>query len=217
MYKRVDKSSQYDNEIARNVAEWAKRLHIQTRMQVFDLPDSIAIVIFLSALGWRVIKPEYTKRPLYSFYIFSWIPLLQAHSTSALHYDLRCIRIRRKEPLLSTAKLWVRFSRRTPRMKSSPKLMLTWWVFCNHPESCLQNSQTPFGKKRLDETEYMINMCSGDSLSRDYHNSSDTVCPHTGIQRGTSQLTSWWATELRWQNYNMIGALLKHLSSWQHG
>lgn len=49
-YRLADKSSLYDDEVARSVSRWAKRLQVQMKSQFFDSLDPISIISFLSGL-----------------------------------------------------------------------------------------------------------------------------------------------------------------------
>lgn len=45
----ADKSSHYNDEVARNVSRWTKRFQIQIKLHGFDLFEPISIISFLSA------------------------------------------------------------------------------------------------------------------------------------------------------------------------
>lgn len=93
-YRIINKSSYYDDAVARIVGKWEKRLQVEMKSHIFDSLDPTPIVSSPSALSWRVILTEYKMEPSNRFYIVSWRAQGPPYSTRALHHDLSCISVR---------------------------------------------------------------------------------------------------------------------------
>lgn len=60
-YCLVERSSFYDEQVAKQVAQWASRLQVEMKKKTFDPTDLILIIRFLHELNMGVIITVYMK------------------------------------------------------------------------------------------------------------------------------------------------------------